>query len=136
ILNVTPDSFSDGGQYHEIDRAVEHVRAMIEEGADLIDIGGESTRPGAAPVDQDEELARVIPIIRRIRELGITIPISVDTYKAEVARQALAAGADVINDVWGLKKDAQMAQVAAEVKCPVILMHNREQAEYEDILAE
>lgn len=125
ILNVTPDSFSDGGRYNSLKRAVDRARRMVEEGADLIDVGGESTRPGHEPVSLEEELERVIPVIEAlVRE--VDVPLSVDTYKAEVARQALEAGAHMINDVWGFKKDPDMARVAARFDVPVILMHNRE----------
>jgi dihydropteroate synthase len=134
ILNVTPDSFSDGGRYELPELAVARTRALVEEGADLIDIGGESTRPGAAQVSEEEELRRVIPAIRAIREAGLTVPISVDTYKAEVARQALEAGADIINDIWGLQKDASMAAIAKEFGCPIILMHNRVEAVYANFI--
>ena len=125
ILNVTPDSFSDGGRYNRLDRAVSHARRMVEEGADLIDVGGESTRPGHEPVPLEEELERVIPVIEAlVRE--VDVPLSVDTYKAEVARQALEAGAHIINDVWGFKRDPEMARVAARFDVPIVLMHNRE----------
>lgn len=102
ILNVTPDSFSDGGKYNSIDRAVIHAKQMIEDGAHILDIGGESTRPGAEKVSVDEELARVIPVIEKLAQ-EIDVPISVDTYKAQVADEAVKAGASIINDVWGLK---------------------------------
>ena len=124
ILNVTPDSFSDGGRYTTVERAVRHAVRMAEEGADIIDIGGESTRPGFEPVPLEEELARVIPVIRAVRE-AVSVPISVDTYKAETARQALEAGAHIINDIWGFQRDPEIAHVAASYGCPVILMHNR-----------
>ncbi len=126
ILNITPDSFSDGGKYIELDLALERAKEMIEFGADIIDIGGESTRPGHAPVSMEEEIRRVIPIIKKLSN-EIDVPISIDTYKAEVAKQAILAGANIINDVWGFKKDPEMAKVAAELGVPVILMHNREQ---------
>jgi len=124
ILNVTPDSFSDGGKYATLEKAVEHAKRMEAEGADIIDIGGESTRPGFEPVPLEEELARVIPVIRAVRE-AVSVPISVDTYKAETARQALEAGAHIINDIWGFQRDPEIAHVAASYGCPVILMHNR-----------
>ncbi|WP_245955041.1 dihydropteroate synthase [Paenibacillus flagellatus] len=136
ILNVTPDSFSDGGRYDSLDRAVERAFAMVEEGADMIDVGGESTRPGFAPVTLEEELERVVPVVRALTEAGLPVPISVDTYKAEVARRALDAGAHIVNDIWGFKRDPQMATVAAAYDCPVILMHNRAEAVYEDYDAE
>jgi dihydropteroate synthase len=137
ILNVTPDSFSDGGRYTTVEAAVRQALRMAEEGADILDIGGESTRPGFARVDAEEELRRVLPAIRAVRRELPHMPISIDTYKAEVARQALAAGADIINDVWRLTADPDMPRVAAEFGCPVILMHNRERAEYDgDLIAE
>ncbi len=136
ILNTTPDSFSDGGHYIDADSAVRHAREMVLAGADLIDIGGESTRPGADPVSLDEELSRVIPVIEALRRELPGVPLSVDTYKAEVARLSLAAGAHIINDVWGCKADTRMAEVAAEAGCPVILTHNRPDSNYTDLLAD
>jgi dihydropteroate synthase len=139
ILNVTPDSFSDGGLYQSVDAAVAHAKQMVEAGADLIDIGGESTRPGHAPVSAEEELSRVIPVIRAVRE-AVAVPLSIDTYKAAVAREALEAGAHIVNDVWRLTADPDMARVIAEYQCPIILMHNRKPEPYsslmEDIIAE
>ncbi|MDP5276973.1 dihydropteroate synthase [Chengkuizengella sp. 2205SS18-9] len=129
ILNVTPDSFSDGGKYVDKETAVTRALKMIEEGADIIDVGGESTRPGAETVPLEEELQRVIPIIEALKE-AVKVPISIDTYKAEVAKQALKAGAHIVNDVWGLKKDRNMASVIAEYQCPVVIMHNRIQKGY------
>lgn len=123
ILNVTPDSFSDGGLHDTLDQAVTHARAMLAEGADLIDIGGESTRPGSETVAVQEELDRVIPVINALRSAGITAPISIDTYKPLVADQALQAGADIINDVYGLQGPPEMAEVAALYGAPVIAMH-------------
>lgn len=122
ILNVTPDSFSDGGQFFSFESALERVRQLIREGADIIDIGGESTRPGAQPVSEDEELRRVIPVIRAIRKES-AVPISIDTYKASVAEAALEAGANVINDISALRFDPRMAQVVAQACVPVVLMH-------------
>ncbi len=133
ILNATPDSFSDGGQYDEVEAAVQQAIQMQKDGAHIIDIGGESTRPGHEPVTESEELRRVIPIIQALQK-EVTIPISIDTYKAEVARQALEAGASIINDVWGAKKDRQMAQVASEYQVPIILMHNREDRNYTNVI--
>ncbi|HEY8343534.1 MAG TPA: dihydropteroate synthase [Calditerricola sp.] len=135
ILNVTPDSFSDGGRYNRLDVAVRRAVEMVEEGADVIDIGGESTRPGAVPVSLEEELERVIPVVERVAR-EVDVPISVDTYKAEVARQALEAGAHLVNDVWGLKADPDMARVVAEYGAPVILMHNRRDPRYRDLVAD
>ncbi|RYL88206.1 dihydropteroate synthase [Sporolactobacillus sp. THM7-4] len=133
ILNVTPDSFSDGGQFNHIDRAVKHALEMERDGADIIDIGGESTRPGYTPLPLEEEIARVVPMIQAIRK-QTDIPISIDTYKAETARRALDAGADIINDVWGAKADPEMAKVASEYQAPTILMHNRDNNRYDDII--
>lgn len=130
ILNATPDSFSDGGHYNRIDSAVAHARQMVADGADIIDIGGESTRPGSAPVPLEEELERILPIVKAVSE-SVDVPISIDTYKAEAARQALLAGAHIINDVWGAKADPQMAHVAAEMNAPIILMHNRQNRDYQ-----
>lgn len=136
ILNTTPDSFSDGGRYVNVESAVRHAREMVLAGADLIDIGGESTRPGADPVSLDEELSRILPVVEALRRELPGIPLSVDTYKAEVARQSLVAGAHIINDVWGCKADTRMAQVAADAGCPVILTHNRPEANYADLYAD
>jgi dihydropteroate synthase len=129
ILNATPDSFSDGGRFNEIENAVRHAKQMAENGADIIDIGGESTRPGFAAVSAEEELERVIPIIKAVSE-HVDIPISIDTYKAETAKQAVLAGAHIINDIWGAKADGNMGKVAAELNVPIILMHNRDNRNY------
>lgn len=133
ILNVTPDSFSDGGKWNEVDRAVKHVEDMINEGASIIDIGAESTRPGHTPVTSEEELERVIPIIRKIRE-NFDIPISLDTYKSNTLREVVKEGADILNDVWGLKSDPEMAKTAKELDIPVILMHNKDNNNYNDLM--
>lgn len=122
ILNVTPDSFSDGGLYLDTDKAVERSFEIEKEGADMIDIGGESTRPGALPLSPEEELSRVIPVIEKLKS-RLRIPISIDTYKAEVAREAIKAGASIINDISGLRFDPEMATVAAEYDVPVVIMH-------------
>lgn len=122
IVNVTPDSFSDGGQFDSATAAVEHALRLVEEGADILDIGGESTRPGATPVSLDEELYRVVPVVRELARQTRT-PISIDTSKAEVARQCLAAGAVIVNDISGLAFDADMPRVCAESDCGVIVMH-------------
>jgi len=135
ILNVTPDSFSDGGQFVENQTAIKQVQRMIEAGVDIIDIGGESTRPGHVPVTVEEELNRVLPIIRAIKE-KFEIAISIDTSKAEVARQAIEAGADMVNDVWGLRKDPAMASVIAKAEVPCCLMHNKEVPVYKDLIDE
>lgn len=129
ILNATPDSFSDGGRFNQIEMAVERAVELVGQGADIIDIGGESTRPGHVEVSIDEELERVIPVIQAI-SAAVKVPISIDTYKAEVAEQALKAGAHIINDVWGGKADIKMAEVAANYQVPVILMHNRNGRNY------
>jgi dihydropteroate synthase len=123
ILNVTPDSFSDGGRHDGVAQALTHARAMIADGVDIIDVGGESTRPGAAVVSVQEELDRVVPAIEAIRAAGIAVPISIDTYKPLVADQAIQAGADIINDVNGLQAAPEMAEVAAIYGAPVIVMH-------------
>lgn len=124
ILNITPDSFSDGGLFLNPDRAIRQARRMVEDGAGAIDVGGESTRPGSAPVPLEEELRRVIPVIRALTA-RFKIPVSIDTSKAEVALQALAAGASIVNDVTALRADAQMGRVIAQARAAVILMHMR-----------
>jgi dihydropteroate synthase len=135
ILNVTPDSFSDGGRFNQLEAAVEHAKEMVEQGADIIDIGGESTRPGAEKVSLEEELRRVIPAVKAVAN-ELNAPISVDTYKAEVAKQAIEAGAHIINDVWGAKADPKMAEVAAYYDVPIILMHNRENKNYQNLISD
>ena len=122
ILNVTPDSFSDGGKFLSVEAAVAQGKKMAGEGADIIDVGGESTRPGAIKLPAAEELTRVIPVIENLR-MAVKVPLSIDTYKSEVARKALAAGACIINDVTALRGDRKMAQLAADAKVPVVLMH-------------
>ena len=133
ILNRTPDSFSDGGRYTSMDDAVAHARNMISEGADIVDVGGESTRPGAEPVSPEEERERVIPLIRKISKI-CDIPISVDTYRAKTAAEAICAGAGLINDIWGLKADPEMADVAAQYRVPVCIMHNRKSPDYQNLI--
>ena len=133
ILNITPDSFSDGGNYNNIDAAVKRAKEMVEEGADIIDIGGESTRPGASYVSEDEEIKRVVPIIKAIKN-ELDVLISIDTYKSRTAEEAIKAGADIINDVWGLKKDINMAKVIAKFNVPCIIMHNRENKPYTNLM--
>lgn len=142
IVNVTPDSFSDGGRYADTGRAVEHALRLLEEGADILDIGGESTRPGAEPVPEAEELRRVIPVIQAVRT-QTRAPISIDTMKAAVARAALDAGADIINDVTGLRGDPLMPRLAAECQAGLVIMHMigtprtmQARAGYEDVVAE
>ena len=122
VINTTPDSFSDGGKFDNIDKAFAGARQMIADGADILDIGGESTRPGSLPVDPQQELDRTIPLIQAIRQVS-DIPISIDTMKAAVARRAIEAGASIINDVSALRFDPEMARVAAEFDVPMILMH-------------
>lgn len=129
ILNVTPDSFSDGGRFDAVDSALEHAKRMVADGAKIIDIGGESTRPGHTAVTAKEEMARILPVIRAIRK-ELDVLISVDTFKSEVARAAVEAGAHIINDIWGATYDSEIAKVAAEYKVPIILMHNRQDEKY------
>ncbi|WP_404450832.1 dihydropteroate synthase [Virgibacillus necropolis] len=133
ILNVTPDSFSDGGSYTTIEKAVAQAVEMEKQGADIIDIGGESTRPNHDPVSEEEEISRIVPAIKAVKE-SVNIPISIDTYKAETARAALEAGADIINDVWGAKKEPEIANIAAKYDVPIILMHNRTNKNYESLI--
>lgn len=133
ILNITPDSFSDGGKFHALDAALARGLQMEKEGAHIIDVGGESTRPGHQPIGADEELSRVIPVIERLSK-EVNIPISIDTYKADVAKAAIKAGASIINDIWGAKKDENMGAVAAELQVPIVLMHNRMMDTYQNFL--
>lgn len=133
ILNMTPDSFSDGGRYNAVDTALERARQLIQDGADIIDVGGESTRPGYEQISSEEEIERVVPIIEFLAQ-EVNVPISIDTYKADVARAALKAGAHIINDIWGAKADPDMAKVAADTGAPIILMHNREAKPYQDFM--
>ncbi|WP_071132358.1 dihydropteroate synthase [Alterileibacterium massiliense] len=128
ILNVTPDSFSDGGKFFNIDDMLRQAEQMAKDGVDIFDVGGESTRPGGAPVSGEEERERVLPAISELKK-RFDIPISVDTYRAKTAEQALARGADLINDVWGLNhpddKNHEMARIISKERCPIIIMHNR-----------
>ncbi|HEU4964027.1 MAG TPA: dihydropteroate synthase [Bacilli bacterium] len=133
ILNVTPDSFSDGGQWTDLDRAVAHAKQMVADGADVIDIGGESTRPGHEEISAEEEIKRVVPVIERLAR-EIDTPLSIDTYKASVAEAAIRAGAHIINDIWGCKKDSEMAATCARLHVPIILMHNRETPAEKDVM--
>lgn len=133
ILNVTPDSFSDGGKFNEVEAALKRAEELIRDGADIIDIGGESTRPNFEVVEANEEIQRVVPIIKAIKE-KFDITISIDTYKAVTAEAAINAGADIINDVWGFKKDKDMGKVAAKYNVPCILMHNREDISYNNLM--
>ena len=136
ILNVTPDSFSDGGKWNHIDAALKHAEQMRDEGADIIDIGGESTRPGYREISAEEEISRVVPVIKALREDSADWILSVDTCKAEAAEAALEAGADLINDIWGFKKDPAIAGVTAAHDAACCLMHNKNDAVYADDLIE
>lgn len=136
ILNVTPDSFSDGGRYHTVEEAVEQALQMVQDGADIIDVGGESTRPGYQGISAAEEIGRVVPVIRALRAAAPAIPISIDTYKAAVARAALEAGADMFNDIWGGRRDPEILKAAAAAGLPICLMHNRDSTQYQDLLSE
>lgn len=133
ILNVTPDSFSDGGRYNALDKALEHAQKMVDEGVAILDIGGESTHPSNTMISDEEEIDRVLPVIERVKK-EIDIPVSVDTYKSGVAAAALDAGADMINDIWGLKYDPHMAEVIAKSGAACCLMHNRKEAVYDHFL--
>ena len=135
ILNVTPDSFSDGGRYLQKEAALRQAEDMIRQGAAVIDVGGESTRPGYEKISEDEEMHRVMPVIEAIRA-RFDVLISLDTYKASVAREGILAGADLINDIWGLKADKAMAGVIAEGKVSCVLMHNRSNPVYEDLMTD
>lgn len=135
ILNVTPDSFSDGGKFTCPDSAIRHAIRMVEEGAAIIDIGGESTRPGYTMISDEEEIARVCPVIERLKR-ELDVPVSLDTYKSKVASAGIKSGADLINDIWGLKYDSDMADVIAKAGIPCCLMHNRNEKAYNDFLAE
>lgn len=131
ILNVTPDSFSDGGKYNNLNSAINQAEKLISEGADIIDVGGESTRPGHMQISSDEEIKRVVPIIREIKK-KFDIPISIDTYKYDVAKEALLAGADIINDIWALQYDnGEMAKLVKEFDVPLIAMHNQNNEIYD-----
>ena len=126
ILNLTPDSFSDGGRYTDIDTALYRVEEMLKQGMDILDIGGESTRPGYTQISEAEEIDRVIPAISRIKS-SFDVPVSLDTYKSEVAKAGLEAGVDIINDIWGLKYDEKLAKLIATASVPCIIMHNRKE---------
>ena len=133
ILNVTPDSFSDGGKYNHMESALRQAERLITEGADIIDIGGESTRPGHVQIDEEEEAARVVPVIEAIKK-RFDVPVSIDTYKSFVAEAALNAGADLLNDIWGFRYDERCAELAAQYDVAVCLMHNRDNTEYNDFM--
>ncbi len=126
ILNVTPDSFSDGSKFNTLDKAIDHAAEMIADGASIIDVGGESTRPGYTQISDEEEIARVVPVIEALKK-RFDIPLSVDTYKSAVADAALSAGADLLNDIWGLKYDDNISGIVAKHNKPVCLMHNRKE---------
>lgn len=133
ILNVTPDSFSDGGKYKELDRALFRVEEMLLEGMDILDIGGESTRPGYTLLSDEEEISRIVPIIEAVKS-RFNVPVSLDTYKSKVAQAGIDAGADLINDIWGLKYDERMAEVIARSELPCCLMHNRKESDYRNFM--
>ena len=140
ILNVTPDSFSDGGDFNSVEKALKHAKEMVAEGADMVDIGGESTRPGhiyvdSEYVDSEEEIRRVVPVIKALRE-EISVPMSIDTYKADVAEEALKLGVEMVNDVWGLRRDENMANVVAKYDAEVCIMHNQDGTEYDKDIME
>lgn len=129
ILNVTPDSFSDGGRWNDKDKALAHVEQMLRDGMDIVDIGGESTRPGYTLLSDQEEIERVVPIIEAVKQ-NFDVPVSLDTYKSAVAKAGISAGADLINDIWGLKYDPKLAEVIAQSGVPCCLMHNRKAPDY------
>lgn len=133
ILNLTPDSFSDGGKWNDRDRALRHVEEMAAAGADIIDIGGESTRPGYTFLQEEEEIARVVPVVQAVKA-AFDIPVSLDTYKPKVALAGISAGVDLVNDIWGLKYDPQMAGIIGESGLPCCLMHNRNNTEYHSFI--
>ena len=135
ILNVTPDSFSDGGRFNRMDDALYHTEEMLRDGADIIDIGGESTRPGHTMITEDEEIARVVPVIEAVKR-RFDVPVSVDTYKSKVAEAALQAGADLVNDIWGFQYDPKVAQLTAQYGAACCLMHNRREPVYRNFLEE
>ena len=136
ILNVTPDSFYDGSKYNAIDTALFRVEKMLEEGADIVDIGGESTRPDHKKISLKEEIYRTQPIIFEIKKRFPSLPLSIDTTKSQVAKMAMDAGVDMVNDIWGLLSDREMAGIIAKAKIPVVLMHNRNEAKYDNLIQE
>ena len=135
ILNVTPDSFSDGGRYNTLDAALKRAEEMVNDGADIIDVGGESTRPGYNPITVEEEIARVAPVIEAIKK-RIDVPVSIDTYKGEVAKEAIKIGCDLVNDIWALQNSEDMAGLIAGTDVACVLMHNRKQPVYNDFRKE
>ncbi|MBE0069479.1 dihydropteroate synthase [Thermoanaerobacterium thermosaccharolyticum] len=132
ILNMTPDSFSDGGKYNTFEKGMDRALKMIEDGADIIDVGGESSRPGYKPVTAEEELRRINDIVKKLQEVNTIV--SVDTMKSKVAEESLKNGAHIINDIWGLQRDPDMAKVVADYGAGVVIMHNKDVAEYDDLL--
>ena len=135
ILNVTPDSFSDGGKWNGYDAAMRHAEELLEGGTDILDIGGESTRPGHQQITSEEEITRTAPVIEAVKK-NFDVPVSIDTYKSDVAEAALQAGADLVNDIWGFLYDDKMAEVVKRYQVAACLMHNREQAIYKDFLTD
>lgn len=135
ILNITPDSFSDGGKWNDMDNALFHVEEMLREGMDILDIGGESTRPGYTLLSDEEEISRVTPVLEAVKS-RFDVPVSLDTYKSGVAKAGIEAGADLINDIWGLKYDNKIADVIAKSGLPCCLMHNRKEPDYTDFVQE
>ena len=135
ILNVTPDSFSDGGKFNKLDAALYHAEEMIEEGAMLIDIGGESARPGYTMISDEEEIESVVPVIEALKS-RFDVPLSLDTYKSKVAKAGIESGIDLINDIWGLKYDKAMAKVVADSGLPICIMHNRDNTDYTDFMTD
>ena len=137
IVNVTPDSFSDGGRFNNIDAALSHARQLVADGADILDLGGESTRPygNNEPIGADEEMSRILPVLERLLQ-EVPVPVSIDTYKAATAEAALKLGAHIINDVWGLQGDQAMAAVVAKYQAPVVVMHNQNHIGYNDLMAD
>ena len=135
ILNVTPDSFSDGGRYQDIDAALKHAEKMVRDGADILDVGGESTRPGHGQITDEEEIRRTAPVIEKLKQ-EFDVPISIDTYKSSVAHAALQAGADLVNDIWGLKYDSRMAKLIKDYDVACCLTHNRKEPVYQDFLTD
>ena len=133
ILNVTPDSFSDGGRYNHLDAALKHTEQMIKDGAAIIDVGGESTRPGHLQITSEEEITRTVPVIEAVKK-NFDVPVSIDTYKSDVAEAALQAGADLVNDIWGFQYDEKMAGLVKKYDAACCLMHNKNEAVYKDFL--
>lgn len=133
ILNVTPDSFSDGGKFNSIDSALRHCEQMVNDGADIIDVGGESTRPNYTKISEEEEILRVVPIIEAIKK-RFDIPISIDTYKSQVAEETAKIGVDLINDIWGLKYDKNMVNIVKKYNLPCCIMHNRDNTDYTNFI--